>query len=196
MIKKISIVLASILFLIPQNNKAQNIDIDLLKNINAATGNGFWQFSSQTVYPLAIASPAITLLVGYGMNNKKLQRKGWNALGSLVLNTAITQGMKYAIDRARPYIDYPNLITPASLDKDGSFPSGHTSTAFNTAAAITFISKKWYVVIPAYTWAASVAYSRLRLGEHYPTDVLIGAGVGLGSAYIGKWISNKIFKIK
>ena len=77
-----------------------------------------------------------------------------------------------------------------------SFPSGHTSLAFSTAASLSIQFNKWYVTLPAYLWAGSVAYSRMYLGVHYPTDVLGGAAVGIGSAYLAHWLNQKFFKNK
>jgi undecaprenyl-diphosphatase len=49
------------------------------------------------------------------------------------------------------------------------------------------------VVVPAYAWAAGVGYSRMYLGQHYPTDVLAGAAIGIGSAYLSNWLNKKYF---
>ena len=53
--------------------------------------------------------------------------------------------------------------------------------------------KKWYIVAPAFLWASSVGYSRLYLGEHYPTDVFAGATIGIASAYLNEWLHKKLF---
>ncbi|MFY7909200.1 MAG: phosphatase PAP2 family protein, partial [Emticicia sp.] len=62
-----------------------------------------------------------------------------------------------------------------------------------TSLSLTF--RKWYVVIPAYTWASAAAYSRLHLGVHYPSDVLAGAAIGAGSAWLcykaNRWLQRK-----
>jgi undecaprenyl-diphosphatase len=102
--------------------------------------------------------------------------------------------MKYSINRQRPYDAYPTIINPYTLEKDASFPSGHTSTAFALATSMSIQYKKWYVVVPAFAWAGSVGYSRMYLGEHYPTDVLAGAAIGIGSAYLSEWLNKKLFK--
>ncbi len=173
---------------------AQSGEINLLKNIHSANPSGVWTGLSKSTYPLAIASPVSILATGFIKKDKVLQRKGWEAAGALVLNTAITQGFKYAVNRKRPYEDYPSLITPYDGSELGkSFPSGHTSSAFATAASLSLNFNKWYVVVPAYSWATAVGYSRLKMGEHYPTDVLGAAIVGVGSAYLSHWLNRKLF---
>ncbi len=176
---------------------SQNWEVKLLDNINPSNPtSSIWKASSSSVYPIALASPISILAAGYIKKDKQLQYRGWEAVGALVINTAITQGLKYTVDRARPYEKYPTLIHPYQIDNDASFPSGHTSTAFATAASLSINFKKWYVVVPAYAWAASVGYSRLYLGEHYPTDVFAGAAIGVGSAYLSHWLNKKIMHPK
>ncbi len=46
--------------------------------------------------------------------------------------------------------------------------------------------------MPSYTWAVIVAYSRMDLGVHYPSDILIGAVIGAGSAYLCFRLNQKI----
>jgi undecaprenyl-diphosphatase len=48
-------------------------------------------------------------------------------------------------------------------------------------------------VVPAYGWAAMVGYSRLYLGEHYPSDVIAGAAIGAGSAFLSEWLTKKLW---
>jgi undecaprenyl-diphosphatase len=66
-------------------------------------------------------------------------------------------------------------------------PSGHTSFSFTTATSVYLMYPKWYVALPAFAWATSVGYSRMYLGLHYPSDVLMGAVVGSSSAIITNW---------
>ncbi len=173
---------------------AQPWEVRLLDNINPSTPtSSFWQKTSSATYAVAIGVPATQLVAGFIKKDKKLQRQGWETAGALAINTAITQGLKYSIQRVRPYEKYPLLINPYKIENDKSFPSGHTSTAFSVATSLTIQYKKWYVAVPAYTWAAGVGYSRLYLGEHYPTDVIAGAAVGAGSAWLSHYLNKKLF---
>ena len=74
-------------------------------------------------------------------------------------------------------------------------PSGHTSTAFATATSLSLAYPKWYVVAPSFIWAGTIGYSRMHLGVHYPSDVVVGALVGSGSAFLcykaNQWINKK-----
>jgi membrane-associated phospholipid phosphatase len=114
--------------------------------------------------------------------------------GAFFLSTAVTLTTKDIVKRDRPFVTYPFII---KRDAGGgySFPSGHTSAAFTTATSLSLYFPKWYVILPSYLWAASVGYGRLYLGVHYPTDVLAGAVVGAGSAWLSwkvqKWMDKK-----
>ena len=176
-----------------QHTAAQNWDIDLLKSINPQNPNSaVMKGLSSSVYPVAVAAPVSLVIAGYIRNDVQLENKGWELTGSLLISTIITQGSKHIFNRQRPYAKYPGQVFPASIETDPSFPSGHTSTAFATATTLSLEFKKWYVVIPAYAWAAGVGYSRLYLGQHYPTDVIAGALVGAGSAVLSSWLTRKL----
>ncbi len=173
---------------------AQNWEVEWLNNINPDYPNSNFQINiSKSVYPFALATPLTMLSVGFIKKDKKLQQQNFKIIGSLLINTAITQGLKYTINRQRPYEAYPTIINPYTIETDASFPSGHTSTAFALATSISLQNKKWYVVIPTFAWASSVSYSRMYLGEHYPTDVFAGAVIGIGSAYLSNWLNKKLF---
>ena len=114
---------------------------------------------------------------------------------AFLVNTGITQLTKHAVNRKRPFADYPFIKRRVKEDAWLSFPSGHTSSAFCTATSLALRYRRWYVIAPAYLIAASVGWARMYQGVHYPSDVLVGALVGAGSAWLGwkaqKWISGK-----
>jgi membrane-associated phospholipid phosphatase len=91
--------------------------------------------------------------------------------------------LKYVINRKRPYDAYPDIDKLAN-ESTPSFPSGHTASAFCTATSLSLMYPKWYVIIPAYSWASLVAYSRMHLGMHYPTDVIVGVLLGVSASLL------------
>lgn len=185
------------LFLLNFSLFAQNIDIEILQNINQDRNQNLdkaFNGVSKSVYPLSVALPISLLGTGLIKKDKNLQRQGLTSLASLAISMGTTYTLKKIINRDRPYITYP-AIQPYYLDDDSAFPSGHTTAAFTTATTLSLTFKKWYVVVPAYTWAGAVAYSRLHLGVHYPSDVLAGAAIGAGSAWLcykaNRWLQRK-----
>ena len=96
--------------------------------------------------------------------------------------------IKNAVARIRPYEFRPGIELLVSKLKDYSFPSGHTLVSFEAATVLAVREKKRFG-IPALVFAAVVAFSRLYLYVHYPTDVIAGIvlGVlfGLAGCYIG-----------
>lgn len=105
--------------------------------------------------------------------------------------------IKPAAMRARPYTEIESLELLVPEEKDFSFPSGHSSSGFAFAVAVFFALPKGKkrLGIPAIAYAAVVAYSRLYVGVHYPTDVIIGALIGTGCGILGALIAVKLRKI-
>ena len=154
----------------------------------------FYQHISNATNYISMLVPASVLATGLVRGDKITINKGLYMAETLVASTLITTGLKETFKRNRPFKDHP-WIVPASDGGSPSFPSGHTSEAFSTATSLTIAYPKWYVAVPAYAWAATVGYSRMYLGVHYPSDVLAGAIVGAGSAWLmwkaNKWMSHK-----
>lgn len=172
------------------DGQAQNWEHNWLQTINRDRNKGLDQTAihfSNSVLPLAIAFPLGEWVVGIAKKDKLKTREAIISGLGMVVHVGITQGLKYSFNRKRPYEIYSDL-DPVSMETGPSFPSGHTGLAFHTATAISLQYPKWYVVVPASVWATSVGYSRMHLGVHYPTDVLAGALVGVGTA----WLSNKV----
>ncbi len=98
-------------------------------------------------------------------------------MGVLVGNLVL----KNLVGRVRPYDVDPTVLLLVDRLTDFSFPSGHTLASFGAATALTVRYRR--VGAGALVLAGLIAFSRLYLFVHYPTDVLVGAllGVGLGS---------------
>lgn len=109
-----------------------------------------------------------TYLVGRFAHRRDIAVVGADLVRAQIINTALTQGIKLAVNRQRP---------------DGlrySFPSGHTSSSFATA---TVLQRHfgWKVGVPAYAMATYVAGSRLTENKHFLSDIIFGAGIGIVS---------------
>ncbi len=108
-------------------------------------------------------------------------------LGLLIGNLTL----KPLIDRVRPY-DVEGFAILIDKLHDGSFPSGHTLACFE--AATVLLTNKRKFGIPAMCIAINVAFSRLYLYVHYPTDVLAGMLLGIGFGIAAVFIVNSIIK--
>lgn len=169
---------------------AQNFEMRLLLQINQAGNKNFTNVMkgfSITMIPISLATPAV---IFYDERNSKSKPHTWNAVGAIVTTGIITQIIKSTVKRPRPFETYSTITKRAHAD-GYSFPSGHTSLSFCAATTLALHYKKWEVAVPAFAWAATVAYSRMHLGVHYPTDVLAGMAIGI-LAPVAVWkISEK-----
>jgi undecaprenyl-diphosphatase len=81
------------------------------------------------------------------------------------------------IGRARPPLVYPEPPPLVPTPHTGSFPSGHSATAFACATVIAWASPR--LAVPAFVLAALVAWSRVYVGVHWPLDVIGGSALGV-----------------
>ena len=95
---------------------------------------------------------------------------------AFTLTTIATSWLKELFDRPRPPDDADPVSSLIDLPTSASFPSGHASTAFAAAVALSVLVPRWRV--PALALAAVVAFSRVYLGVHFWLDVIAGALLG------------------
>ena len=102
--------------------------------------------------------------------------------------------LKPIVNRIRPYDIKEGIELLITKPHDASFPSGHSSASFAAAVAMVLYNKK--IGIPAVVLASLIAFSRLYLYVHFPTDVLGGIILGslcaVGAYFIGKFLFKKI----
>jgi membrane-associated phospholipid phosphatase len=175
--------------------KAQNLDLRLLKQINQVDNTvNFSKFISNTTVATAAIVPASMAVTALISKDDDLLKDALYVGVSLGITTAFTYSLKKTINRPRPYTTFPDDIVPYESMVSMSFPSGHTSVAFSTATSLSLKYPKWYVIAPSFAWASYVGYSRMNLGVHYPSDVLAGAVLGAGSAWLTYKINNWYWK--
>lgn len=165
-----------------------------LQNKRTDTKTSFNKFLSGTATPISLGTPLTLWIAGMVTRNTTLKKDALFTLESFAFSQAFTFGIKAIVNKPRPHEADPTLIALKNAT-NGSFPSGHTAEAFANATSLTLITHKWYVAVPAYAWAGLVGYSRLYLGVHYPADILGGAILGTGSAWLSyklnKWLHTK-----
>lgn len=133
---------------------------------------------------------AIFIIIGLiFLINKKTRKIGLNILISLIICLILGNlTLKPLVGRVRPYAKINRSILVKKL-LDGSFPSGHTYSAFATAFSTLFYNKKMGIIFLLF--ATLMGFTRMYLFVHYPTDVLGGIVLGYVGAIIGKKLLDK-----
>jgi membrane-associated phospholipid phosphatase len=128
--------------------------------------------------------------VGRLSKNEKLADLGWHGTEALIVGELTAVVLKGIIGRQRPYVrprdsnSYKLLRGFGGGDRFRSLPSGHATSAFAAAAAVTSETSRWWpesrwIIGPVlYTGAALTGVSRMYNNRHWASDVLVGAGIG------------------
>ncbi|MDH4066125.1 MAG: phosphatase PAP2 family protein [Acidobacteriota bacterium] len=117
-----------------------------------------------------------TYTVGRLKKHTATAHLGADLIRAQVLTTVLTAGLKVAVDRTRP----PNQDT--GYAGTHSFPSGHSASTWTTATVL-WRHLGWKTGVPASLVAAYVSASRLQQNQHYMSDVVFGAALGVASGY-------------
>lgn len=121
---------------------------------------------------------------------KKTRRAGAAVLIGLLLGLIVgNKGLKVLFARQRPCAINTEIELLIPYPSEFSFPSGHTLSSFVSATAIYLRNKKWGVA--AFVLASLIAFSRLYLYVHFPTDILGGIVVGVILAHVAYWLCQK-----
>ncbi|HVZ21617.1 MAG TPA: phosphatase PAP2 family protein [Vicinamibacterales bacterium] len=107
-------------------------------------------------------------VVGRAAHAPELASLGADLVRGQIVGGILADGIKLAVPRARP------------TGSKYSFPSGHTEAAFVTATVLER-HYGWKAGVPAYALAAYVGASRLAEYQHFTSDVLFGAGIGMAA---------------
>ena len=121
----------------------------------------------------------------------KYRKAGVTMLTALALDVLLCNVMlKPLVGRMRPFTVNTGMELLINAPKDFSFPSGHTAASFAAAFALLFVKNKLW--IPSMILASLIAFSRLYLYVHYPTDVLAGALLGVAFAFLARFAVERM----
>lgn len=121
----------------------------------------------------------------------KTRRSGAVLAAALLVDLIVCNGiLKPLIARTRPFGVNTAVTLLIPKPSDFSFPSGHTAASF-TAATALWLNKEKALWKPALALAVLIAFSRLYLYVHYPTDVLGGILTGIFAGWCG-WKAVKL----
>ncbi len=121
-----------------------------------------------------------------GERTRKIAFLGFLAL--MVANVVV-YSLKFFVAEPRPFLTLTNVDLLVHAEETYSFPSGHAASSFAAAFVIgckyklNLKGKNYNLLYPLMIFAAVIGFSRIYIGVHYPYDVLVGAIIGVLSAY-------------
>jgi membrane-associated phospholipid phosphatase len=179
----------SVFFLV--DNPVRSYMLDNQTTTKDDVASAFKKVGEPEVWALV---PAVMIGTGLALKKPGLTRSGLRAVTSAALAGGVTAVLKFAFGRERPNVEgsEPLDFEPfESVSDDASFPSGHTSSAFGFAASLAEDVHPLWAKIGLYTLATGTAWSRVYNNQHWTSDVIAGAIVGITSAKIvsGKWLA-------
>ena len=126
----------------------------------------------------------------------KTRKSGVILMAALLVDLVICNGiLKPLVHRIRPFDVRTGIELLVKRPTDFSFPSGHTAASFASVMALYLAGEK-KIWISSLGLAVLIAFSRLYLYVHYPTDVLGGVVAGLAAGALGYWLMKKVQELK
>lgn len=161
------------------------------KNMHSGIGDMLMIFFSR----IGDAGMVWIILAVVFMLSRRTRRVGSAMLVALAVEVLLCNVLiKPLVARIRPCDINTLIILPVKRPQDFSFPSGHTAAAFASVSAMYFSRCKWWPA--AAVLAALIAFSRLYLYLHFPSDILAGILLGILTGWLGSFLFDILAKSK
>lgn len=155
----------------------QNLDMEILYFINNHLRNPVFDKVMIVFTFLGDVGVVWILISLFLLVSKKYRKVGIMTICALIVSTVLGSGiLKHLIQRPRPFVSDPTVEILISKPLSYSFPSGHTASSFAAAGILAKELKRYG--IHAVVLAILIAFSRMYLFVHYPTDIIGGIILG------------------
>ena len=125
---------------------------------------------------------------------RSTRKAGFSALCAMLIGLVVVNfTIKPLVARERPWLVIENFVNLVPEKDPNSFPSGHTNAAFAFALAVCVSTPKRWLEVTAACMAVVMGLSRLYVGVHFPSDVLVGALVGSLCGLAGAWVVGLVW---
>ena len=176
-------------------NMLISLDWSILNSIQTNCRTAFLDLLMPIITNLGGSRSIWILITIMLLITRKYRKVGITLLFGLAMEVLVCNVMlKPLIARVRPCDVNTAVQLLVSRPSDFSFPSGHSASSFAAASVLLF--EKHPLRIPAFVLAIVIAFSRLYLYVHFPSDVLAGALLGITLGYLAHLIVNNYIKQK
>lgn len=180
----------------------QNLDIVILRWFNSWVGTGWdWAIVFRAVYLwyVVIAAVALFVIITFFQKFREYRRRHLELFifaffSAFTARFIITEFIRFLYNRPRPFEAFEGVRQLVDHAGGGSFPSGHAALAFAVATATSFYYPKMSILF--FLAAVSIGLGRVAAGVHWPSDIVGGAVVGIGTALFIRFLRRKAFEKK
>ncbi len=161
-------------------------ETQILVAIQQVVLSSHWTIALAVFFARWLIFANVVLIVGLLVARHKRARHGAVEAGwATLVALALTAGIAHFVERLRPFLASHDVIRLIPPPFNTSFPSGHTATAFAIAFALWHADRRVGAV--SFAIATVVAFGRMAVGVHYPTDILGGFVLGALSFWLVRW---------
>lgn len=174
----------------------QNIDISIIEKIYRFQHNLNSKLFNKIMIFFTILGDngmiwiAIALIL---FLNRKYRKIAVFSIVSLIICALLVNViLKPLIHRPRPFSELADIVLLIKAPKDYSFPSGHTAASFVMVYIFFRHIKKYF--IPVLITGILIAFSRMYLSVHFPSDIIAGIIIGIFSGYAGEKVADGFYR--